>query len=100
MSRTDPKLSGICICDPNCRNIEGELSRMTWRTIIEVAKTLPDNATVTQAECNAASEAAIATCCLARTGSICFDLNGKLVEHCCRNRTKKRKSMEEDVEGR
>ena len=62
---------------------------MKWRTIIEVAKVLPDDAAVTQAECTAASEAAIAICCLARSGSICFDLDGKLIEDCSRNRTKK-----------
>ena len=55
---------------------------MKWRTITEVAKILPDNATVTQAECTAAVEAARAICCLARTGSICFDLDGILIEDC------------------
>ena len=65
MSTTDSKQSWICICDPKCRKIEEELSRMKRRTIIEVAKVLPDDATVTQAECIAASEAAIAICCLA-----------------------------------
>ena len=56
--------------------IEEDTHKMKWRTIIEVAKVLPDNATVTQAECTAAVEAARAICCLARTGSICFDLDG------------------------
>ena len=83
----------------SAKKSDEKLSRMKWKTIIEVAKTLLDNATVTQAECNAASGAAIAICCLARTGSICFDLDGKLIEHCSRNRTE-RKSMEEDVGGR
>ena len=35
---------------------------MKCRTITEVAKILPDNATVTQAECTAAVEAAKAIC--------------------------------------
>ena len=55
---------------------------------------------MTQAECIAASEAAIAICCLARTESVCFDLEGKLNEDFSRNKTKKRTSMNEDVEGR
>ena len=63
-------------------------------------KTLPDDATLTQAECTAASAAVLAICCLARTGSICFDLDEKSIEDCSRNRTKKRNSMAEDVEGR
>ena len=73
---------------------------MKWRTITEVAKILPDNATVTQAECTAAVEAARATCCLSRTGSICFDLDGNLIEDCSRNKTKKLNKMKDDFEGR
>ena len=37
---------------------------MKWRTITEVAKILLDNATVTQAKCTAAVEAARAICCV------------------------------------
>ena len=73
---------------------------MKWRTITEVAKILPDDATVTQVECTAAVEAARAICCLARTGSICFDLDGNLIEDCSRNKTKKRNTMKDDFEGR
>ena len=73
---------------------------MKWRTIIEVAKILLDDATVTQAECTAAVDAAKAFCSLARTGSICFDLDGNLIEDCSRNKTKKRHKMKEDFEGR
>ena len=73
---------------------------MKWRTIIEIAKIIPDDATVTQAECTAAVEAARAICCLARTGSICFDLDGNLIEVCSRNKTKKRNDMKDDFEGR
>ena len=37
---------------------------------------------------------------LARTGSICFDLDGNLIEDCSRNKTKKRHKMKDDFEGR
>ena len=73
---------------------------MKWKTITEVAKILLDNATVTQAECTAAVEAARAICCLARPGSICFDLDGNLIEDNSRNTTKKRHKMREEFEGR
>ena len=72
---------------------------MKLKTIIEVAKILPDDATVTQADCTAAVWAARAICCLARTGSICFDLDGNLIEACSRNKTKKRNKMKDDFEG-
>ena len=72
---------------------------MKWRRIIEVAKILPDDATVTQAECTATVEAARAICCLARTGSICFDLDGHLIEDCSSNKTRKRNKVKDDVEG-
>ena len=73
---------------------------MKWRTNSEAAKNLPVNATVTQAECTAAVEAARAICCLARTGSICFDLDGNLIEDCSRSTTKKRNRMKDDFGGR
>ena len=73
---------------------------MKWSTIIEVAKILPDDATVTQAECTAAAEAARAICCLARTGSICFGPDGNVIEDCSRNKTRKRNKLKEDIEGR
>ena len=73
---------------------------MKWKTITEVAKILPDNATVTQAECTAAVDAAKAICSLARRGSICFDLDGNLIGDYSRNTTKKRHKMKEEFEGR
>ena len=73
---------------------------MKWRTIVEVAKILPDDAIVTQAECTAAVRAARAICCLARTGSICFDLDGNLIEDSSRNKTRKRNKMKDDFQGR
>ena len=60
--------------------IEEDANQTKWKTIIEVARILPNDATVTQARCTAAVEAAKAACCLARTGNICFDLDGKLIE--------------------
>ena len=60
--------------------IEEDVSQMKWKTIIEVARILPNDATMIQAECTSAVEAARAVCCLARTGNICFDLDGKLIE--------------------
>ena len=71
---------------------------MKWRTIIEVAKILPDDATATQAECTAATEAARAICCLVRTGSISFDLDGNLIENCSTNKTTKRNKMKDDCD--
>ena len=65
-----------------------------------VAKILPDNATVTQTDYTAAVEAARAICCVARSGSICFDLDGNLIEDYSRNTTTKRNKMKDDFEGR
>ena len=53
---------------------------MKWKPNVEVAKVLLDDATITHAECTAAVEAAKAICCLARTGNICFDFGGNLIE--------------------
>ena len=50
--------------------IEEDRHNMKWKTIKEVAKILPNNAIVTQAECTAAVDAATAICSLARCGSI------------------------------
>ena len=55
---------------------------------------------MTQAECTAAVEAARAICCLARTGSICFDLDGNVIENCSTNKTRKRNEMNDDCECR
>ena len=68
--------------------------------MVEVAKILPDDATITQAECTAAVEAARAIGCLARTGCICFDLGGNLIEDYNKNRTRERNEMKADSEGR
>ena len=73
---------------------------MKWKTITEVAKILPNDATVTQAECTAAVDAAKAICSLARRGSNCFDLDENLIEDHRRNKTKKRHRMSEESEGR
>ena len=51
---------------------------MKWKTITEVAKIQPNNATVTHAECTLTVDAATAICSLACCGSICFDLDGNL----------------------
>ena len=72
---------------------------MKWKTIIEVEKILPGDATVTQAECTAVVGAARAICCLARAGSICLDLDGHLIDYCSSNKTKKRNNMKDDFEG-
>ena len=72
--------------------IEEDRHKKKWGTIIEVAKILPDDATVTQAECTAAVEAARAICCLARIGSIYFGLAGNLTGDCSRNNTKKKRN--------
>ena len=71
---------------------------MKWRTITEVAKILPNHATVTQAECTAAVDAVKAICSLACCGSICFDLDGNLIEDYRGNKTKKRNKMKDDFE--
>ena len=79
--------------------IEEDTHKMTWRTITEVAKIPPDIATVTQVECTAADGTGRAICCLARNGSICFDLDENLIEDCSRNKTMKRINMIGDFEG-
>ena len=70
------------------------------RSSFDGAKILTVDATVTQAECTAAVEAARAISCLARAGCICFDLDGKLIEDYNENRTRKRNEMKADSEGR
>ena len=42
--------------------IEESTEKMKWKTIVEVAKVLPDDATITHAECTAAVEGARALC--------------------------------------
>ena len=53
---------------------------MKLMTIVEVASILPNDASVPQAECTSAVEAAKAECCLARTGTCTLILDGKLIE--------------------
>ena len=60
--------------------IEEDTHKMTWRTVVVFSYMFPDDATVMQAECTVAVEAASAICHLARTGCICFDLDGNLIE--------------------
>ena len=55
--------------------IEEAAEKMEWRTTVEVAKVLPGDATITQAETTAAVESARAICCLFQAGCISFDLN-------------------------
>ena len=74
-------------------NFQEDRHKMKWKTITEVAKILPNNATETQAECTAAVDAAKAICSLARCGSICFDLDGNLIDDYRRNKNKKRHKM-------
>ena len=71
--------------------MEEDASHIRLKTLIEVARILPNDATVTQAECTAAVEAAKAVCCLARTGSICFDLDVKLIEDCIKKQEEEEK---------
>ena len=78
--------------------IKESTQKMKWKIIVEVAKVLPDDATVTPAECTAAVEAARTICCLVRTGCICFDLGGNLIEDWSGNKTWTRNKMKEDFE--
>ena len=82
---------GVSLRGSNC---------LKWKTFVEVARILLNDATVTQPECTTAVEAARAICCLARTGSICFDLDVKLIEDHNGNKTRQRNGMKEDTEGR
>ena len=47
---------------------------------MEVAKTLPEDAAIAQAETTAVAEAAKAICCLIQSGYIRFDRDGRLME--------------------
>ena len=46
----------------SAERIEESTEKMKWKTIVEVAKVLLDDATITQADCTAAVEAASAIC--------------------------------------
>ena len=63
-------------------------------------KNLPNDATVTQAECTAAVETARAICCLARTVCMCYDLDGNIIEDYNESKTRKRDVMGDDFESR
>ena len=73
---------------------------MEWTTTVEVAKVLPDDATITQAETTAAVEAARAICCLVQTGQIIFDLDGNLIEEWDKTAKRTKIRMEENTEKR
>ena len=75
--------------------IEEHAEKMRWKTIVEVAQILPDDATIVLAESTAAVEAARAICCPARTGRICFDLDGNLIENWDENGTRRGNKMKE-----
>ena len=68
--------------------IEEHVGKMNWKTIVEVSKVFPDDATITQAETFAVVEAAKASC-VARTGSISFDLDGNLIKEWEKRKKKK-----------
>ena len=87
------KKSGISLCHSIAERIEEDIHQMKWRTIIEVATILPEE------ECTAAVEAARTICCLARTGCICFDVDGHVIEDYNQNKTMKRNDMRADFEG-
>ena len=72
--------------------IDKAAEKMEWRTIIEVAKVLSDDATITQAETAAAVEPAKAICFLIRNGQVIFDLDGNLIEEWYKNTKKGRRS--------
>ena len=66
--------------------------KMKWKTIVEVAKILPSDETVTKAECTAAVELTRAICYLARTRSNTFDLDEKLIQEHNESKTRKKTS--------
>ena len=72
---------------------------MCWKTIVEVAKTLPDHATITQAETTAAVEVARAICCLVQSGCTRSDLDGNLMEDWDENGKGNRNRMKDHTEG-
>ena len=75
--------------------IEEHAEKMSWKTIVEVAQILPDDATIAFAESTAAVEAARAICGPARTGRICFDFDGNLFENWDENGTRRGNKMKE-----
>ena len=73
---------------------------MEWKTFVEVANVLPDDATITQAETTAAVDAVTAICCLVHTGQIIFDLYVNLIEEWDKNTTRTKNRMKENTEER
>ena len=73
---------------------------MVWKTIVEVANVLPDDATITLAETAAAVGTARAICSLAQSGRICFDLDGNLIEDWNKSGTRKGIRLKKCNEGR
>ena len=84
----------------SAERIEESTEKMRLKTVVKVAKVLLDDAPITQAECTAAVEAARAICGLARTGRICFDLDGHLIEDWNGKKTRTGNRMKEDCEDR
>ena len=72
---------------------------MKSKTIVEFAKVLADDATITQAECTGAVETARTIRCLAQNRCVFFDLDGNLIEDWSGNKTRTRNRMKEDHEG-
>ena len=72
---------------------------MKWKTIVEFAKVLPDDAK-TQAECTTAIETTRTICCLAQKRCVCFNFDGNLIEDWSGNKTRTRNRMREDHEGK
>ena len=105
------KLKGVSLVEESTFNVMTRLiliaerivestQKMKWKTIVEVAKVLPDDSTITQAECTTAVEAARAICRLAQTGSSCFDMDWNLIKDWSGNKTRARNRIKEDYEGR
>ena len=75
---------------PNCWTHRRQKNDLNWKTVVEVARVSPNDATITEAELMAATEAAKAVSCLTRTGKIQFDPDGNLVETWRKDRHHKR----------
>ena len=80
--------------------IEEAADKMEWKITVEVAKVLPDDATITQAETTAAVDAVTAICCLVHTGQIIFDLDVNLIEEWDKNTTRTKNRMKGNTEER
>ena len=89
--RVNHMVGSACVIQSSER-IEEDAGKMVRKTIVEVAKVLPDDATRTQAETFAAVEAAKAICSF-RTGSISFDLDGNRFGGWDKNEKRNRKKI-------